>query len=290
MIVGSVLLIAELLILVLFLARRNAQPEAASAGTALSTTEMTAAPTEVTEEIVWDIIPDLGADVSGANVPRNPFGPEDFGYDDDGYMTCFAQPCMLGIDVSSYQGDIDWQQVRDAGITFVMIRVGGRGYGQAGNFFVDQKAQEYYAGAKAAGLQVGAYFFSQALNVDEALEEAALALELTKDWDMDLPLAYDWEFVTDEGRTAVSDMYSVAMCTRAFCDAVRDAGREAMVYVSLWFGYPFFEEFAEYPTWIALYTDQMEYAYAFQMWQYTASGRVPGIEGDVDMNIYFPAE
>lgn len=286
--VGSALLLVELVILVLFLMRRDAQPAATTTNATTQTTLATAAQTEPTEEIVWDIIPDLGPDISGANVPRNPYGSEDFGYGADGYMTCFAEPCMLGIDVSSYQGDIDWQQVKDAGITFAMIRVGGRGYGQAGNFFIDQKAQQYYAGAKAAGLQVGAYFFSQALSVEEALEEAKLALELTKDWEMELPLAYDWEFVNDDGRTAVADMYTVAMCTRAFCDAVQEGGRDAMVYVSLWFGYPYFEEFVQYPTWLALYTDEMDYAYEFQMWQYTASGRVPGISGDVDMNIYFP--
>ena len=291
LLLGIIAVLVMAVILVLFLALPSPSPTPAShTQSTAQATAIAEEPTDPTEEIIWDIIPDIGPDIAGSNVPRNRFGPEDFEYGEDGYLTCTAEPCMLGIDVSSYQGKIDWQQVKAAGISFVMIRVGGRGYGQAGNLFADQKAQEYYAGAKQAGLLVGAYFFSQALNTEEALEEAKFALELTKDWEMDLPLAFDWEFVNDDGRSATSDMYTVAMCTRAFCDEIRLAGRDAMVYVSMWFGYPYFEEFQDYPTWIALYTDEMDYAYEFRMWQYTASGSVPGIKGDVDMNIYFPPQ
>lgn len=291
---GGIVVLLELILLVIFITKRtpvqavhNKITTAATEGsTPLAVTEPAEATGE-TEQIIWDIIPDDGPDTYGPNVPRNRFGPEDFGYE-NGYLTCLTEPCLLGIDVSSYQPDIDWQQVKDSGISFVMIRVGGRGYGEAGNLFVDQKAQQHYAGAKEAGLLVGAYFFSQAISEEEALEEAELALKLTKDWEMDLPLAFDWEFISDEARTAVADMYSVAMYTRVFCDAVRDAGRDPMVYLSLWFGYPYFEEMVDYPVWLARYTDVMDYEYHFDMWQYTASGTVPGIEGDVDLNIYFP--
>ena len=98
---------------------------------------------------------------------ENTLGPEDFIYE-NGYLTCTAAPCELGVDVSSYQGVVDWQAVRDAGATFAIIRVAGRGYGQAGGIYDDKLAQTNYAGAKRAGLKVGVYFFSQAITAEEA--------------------------------------------------------------------------------------------------------------------------
>ena len=136
--------------------------------------------------------------------PPNPYGPTDFQYDGD-YLTCLAGESELGIDVSSFQGAIDWGQVRDAGVKFVMIRVGGRGYGQEGTLYADARAAENYAGAKAAGLRVGAYFFSQAICVEEAQEEAAYVLELIRDWTLDMPVVYDWEYLNEEARTANVD-------------------------------------------------------------------------------------
>ena len=95
----------------------------------------------------------------------------EFGYDGD-YLTCLSRQSILGIDVSKYQGEIDWQKVKAAGVEFVMIRIGYRGYGQAGTLGTDAMAQENYQGAKEAGLKVGGYFFSQAITTEEAIEEA----------------------------------------------------------------------------------------------------------------------
>lgn len=220
-------------------------------------------------------------------VPLNRFTPADFAYIGD-YLTCVSEDCLMGIDVSKYQGYVDWEQVREAGFSFVMIRVGYRGYGEAGTMRPDEMADEHYRGAREAGLQVGAYFFSQATNEEEAREEALYALELTQDWELDLPIVFDWEYISEEARTADVDADTLTACAIAFCQEISDVGRKTMIYVSPWFGNLHLDQLTEYPQWLALYKDQMDYKYHFDMWQYTCTGSVPGVEGDVDINIFFP--
>ncbi len=219
----------------------------------------------------------------------NPYKPEDFA-EIDGYLACVTGPCSMGIDVSSYQGDINWQQVKHAGVEFVIIRIGGRGYGQEGNLYADSRAQEYYRGAKAAGLQVGAYFFSQAVSRGEAYQEAQYALELLEGWELDLPVVYDWEYISASARTAKVDARTLTDCAKTFCKAVEDAGRSAMVYFN-----PnqakyrmYLEELTEYPFWLAMYDAPMSFPYEVEFWQYTDTGRIPGIYGNVDINLMLP--
>ena len=219
-------------------------------------------------------------------IPTTDLTAADFGYV-DGVFTCITRDCMLGIDVSKYQEEVDWAQVREAGYEFVMIRVGYRGYGEAGKLNADEWANIHYAGAKEAGLLVGAYFFSQAVSVEEALEEAAYALALVADWEMDLPLVYDWEYI-ENGRAAEVDTDTLTACAIAFCEEVKAAGRDPMIYVSPWFGNLHLYQLEAYPQWLAQYTDQFSYPYRFEMWQYTNQGTVPGVNGDCDINIYFP--
>lgn len=217
---------------------------------------------------------------------RNPFNPEDFDYDGD-YMTCLARPSELGIDVSYYQGDIDWQQVKDAGITFAFIRVGGRGYGE-GELYADVCAQKNYEGAKAAGIKVGAYFFSQAINEAEAQEEAWYALELISTWELDLPLVYDWEYISEDARTGWMEESDKILVTKAFFRVLEAVGVEPMAYVGHWAGEEYMHAVQDYPVWVVKYSDTMDFPYDFQYWQYTCTGSVPGIEGDVDINLYIP--
>ncbi len=221
-------------------------------------------------------------------ITPNRFKPEDFAYNSQGYLTCVTEECLMGIDVSSYQTDIDWRQVKAAGFDFVMIRVGGRSYGGSGKLYEDDMCESHYRGAKEAGLLVGAYMFSQAVNTQEAAEEAYFALNQIVAWELDLPLVYDWEYIDDEKRTAFIYEDVVTECVKTFCEIVENCGEEPMVYVSPWFGRMKLEELKDYPQWVARYTDQMDYAYHFDMWQYTCSGKVPGIAGPVDINIYFP--
>lgn len=222
---------------------------------------------------------------------ENVFTPKDFAYEGD-YLTCLTDESVLGIDVSKYQGEIDWQQVKAAGVEFVIIRLGFRGYGTAGGLNEDVMAQENYRGAKEAGLKVGGYFFSQAITVEEAVEEARYAMEIVRDWNMEMPLVYDWECLADDYRTVDVDTRLLTDCTIAFCDTVAQAGYTPMIYFN-----PdqsrkqmFLAELTQYEFWLAMYSDQMEYPYKVDMWQYTNEGSVPGISGNVDINLYFPYE
>ena len=116
--------------------------------------------------------------VFSPTLPPNPYAPEDFTVSEAGYVTC--SDGVMGIDVSEFQGNIRWNEVRDAGVEFVFIRVGGRGYGFKGALYDDSAAERNYKGAKKAGLQVGVYFFSQAINPRDAVEEAQYVLKRIK--------------------------------------------------------------------------------------------------------------
>ena len=214
---------------------------------------------------------------------------EDFSYDGD-YLACTAKAYERGVDVSHYQGEIDWKRVRDAGFTFAIIRIGGRGYGEDGRLYVDESAQVNYEGAKAAGLKVGAYFFSQAITEIEAREEARYALHLVRDWELDLPLVYDWEYISDEARTGNMEESDKIRFTKAFCKVIEDGGVQPMVYVAPWASVDYMLAVEEYPVWLVLYSDQMTFKYHFDYWQYSCTGKVPGISGEVDINLYIPSD
>lgn len=210
---------------------------------------------------------------------------------EDGFMKLVDGETIAGIDVSYYQKDIDWQQVKDAGITFAIVRLGYRGY-ESGDLFADEKVYQNLQGAREAGLLVGAYFYSQAISVEEAIEEAQFALEILDGFQLDLPVVYDWEFVTQVARTDGMDGETLTQCTIAFCDTVLAAGYEAMVYYNPHMAYNYFDLFAlqdkGYPIWLAHYTDTMTFPYRIDIWQYSYTGQVPGIPGNVDLNIMLP--
>ncbi len=219
-------------------------------------------------------------------IPTNPYGPEDFTYDGD-YLTCSAGPSSLGVDVSSHQGQIDWSQVAGAGVEFAMVRVGYRGT-TTGGFYYDDTADANLRGAKDAGLKVGAYVFSQATSAVEAADEAAKCITFLRDYEIDMPVVFDWEYVDSDARTADVDLETLMACTRTFCDAVADAGYEPMVYFNPHQAETLLEleELLDYPFWLAMYTDEMTYPHQVQMWQYTAKGSVPGISGNADLNLW----
>lgn len=225
--------------------------------------------------------------------PENPYGPADFEADEEtGEITLTSGNAMKGIDVSQWQGEIDWQQVKDSGVEFVIIRVGGRGTGDEGRLYSDDLAQSYYEGAVAAGLKVGAYFFSQSVTVEEAVEEAEFVLDAVKDWQVQLPLVYDWEYMGADARTGGMDARTLTDMAKAFCDTILDAGYQTMLY----FGHSqsvdlmHLEELVDYPFWLAKYSTIMDYPYKIHAWQYTDQGTVPGISGNVDMNLLFDYE
>lgn len=217
-------------------------------------------------------------------IPPNLYSPEDFVLE-DGFLSCVAGETVLGIDVSRYQGDIDWKKVKAAGVEFVMVRLGNRGIAE-GTLHEDPLARQNLQGAKAAGLKVGAYFYSQALNVAEAKEEATLALEILDGFLLDMPLAFDWE---QESRTQDVDARTLTDCTKAFCDVVSKAGYQPMIYFNSFQAKELLHlrELKEIPWWLAMYDITMEFPYRMDMWQYSCTGTVPGIKGSVDLNLLF---
>lgn len=230
--------------------------------------------------------PSAEAEPSKETIPLSAYGAGDFAYDGD-YLTCTAGNAVLGVDVSSHQGTVDWSQVKSAGFEFAMIRVGYRGYTQ-GSLSIDECAADNLSGAKAAGLQVGAYFFSQAISVEEARKEAKLCIEFLEDYSLDLPLVFDWEYVSGSARTGNMDAETVTACALAFCETVEAAGYEAMIYFNPHIAEEYLDltQLTAYPFWLALYSDNMTYPYTFEMWQYTDSGSVPGIQGKADINLW----
>lgn len=221
-------------------------------------------------------------------VAPNPYDAEDFAYNGL-FLECLAGESKAGIDVSSHQGKIDWPKVKAAGVEFVFVRLGYRGY-ETGQLHEDVYAKTNLAQAKAAGLQVGAYFFSQALNEQEALDEAAFALNVLDGFELDLPLVYDWEYVSETARTGSSTKEEVMACVAAYCGAVEQAGYSPMVYFNRYLAQSHLEltELTRFPFWLAMYTDEMTYPYRVEFWQYSDQGRIPGIEADVDLNIWMP--
>ena len=127
---------------------------------------------------------------------------------------------------------------------------------------------------------------------EEAAEEARFAMDIVRDWELDMPLVYDWEYIDEECRSAVVDTRMLTDCTKAFCETVDAAGYDSMVYFN-----PdqsrkqmHLEELVDYGFWLAMYSDHMTYEYKVDMWQYTCTGSVPGIDGNVDINLFFPYE
>jgi GH25 family lysozyme M1 (1,4-beta-N-acetylmuramidase) len=215
-------------------------------------------------------------------VPTSPFGVTDFS-EENGYLACVGSVSMAGIDVSHHQQSVDWQQVKDSGIQFAVIRLGYRGIGD-GSLNTDSYALANLTGAREAGLLVGAYFYSQATTIAEAEEEAAYALQILGDFKLDLPLAYDWEI---ESRTEAVDMQTATDCALAFCQAVTSAGHEAMIYFNSYQARERLDllRLKEYSWWLAMYGTDSNFPCRFDIWQYTQTGSVPGIEGNVDVNV-----
>lgn len=220
-------------------------------------------------------------------LPQSPYTAQDYRYE-DGFLTCTAGETVLGVDVSSHQEVIDWQQVAAAGIQFAFVRLGNRGY-ESGQLSADTYAMANLTGAQEAGLLVGAYLFSQAVSVEEAKEEAAFALEILDEFQLDLPLVYDWEYVNEEARTAQVDARTLTDCTKAFCIAVEEAGYESMIYFNSYQATDllYLNELEAYPWWLAMYDVSMDFPCKADLWQYTKTGSVPGIEGNVDVNLMF---
>lgn len=195
-----------------------------------------------------------------------------------------------GVDVSNYQGSIDWQALKSQGIEFAYLRLGLRGYGEQGTLYTDRSFARYYEGAKAAGIDVGVYFFSQAVTVREAADEALFALELLNGRALDLPVYYDWEPVSaDDSRTAVYDGRYLTAGAAAFCNIIEQGGYTAGVYLNRQQGYYRYDlrSLAGRSLWVADYADYPDFYYAYDVWQYEHQARLDGVGEIVDLNLEF---
>lgn len=228
----------------------------------------------------------------GPTLMPNPYGPEDF-ENRDGYLTCVSGESWLGVDVSAYQGVIDWQQVAASGVKFAMIRIGFRAWGSKGELHEDTYFAQNLQGAVDAGLQVGVYFFSQAISDEEAREEARFVLELLGDAQLQMPVVFDWETIPSADARA-NDVTNAELNRFAmlFCQEIKAAGYRPMVYFNLDFAKWRYDlqtiQDAGYGFWLAMYSESMTYANKVDMWQYSCTGTVPGIGTNVDLNLYFP--
>ena len=211
----------------------------------------------------------------------------------EGEEISYADPSVTvwkGIDVSYHNGDIDWERVRDDGISFAFLRLGYRGYGAEGTLNLDPKFHEYLAGAHAAGLRVGVYLFSQAINEKEALEEADLVLRELNGETLELPVVYDPESIpSDSARTDAVSGQQFTRNTEVFCEAVKNGGYQPMVYSNMnWEDHVFdLSRLTSYPLWYADYEAAPQSPYWFSCWQYAEDGHVDGVDGEVDLDVWF---
>ncbi len=199
----------------------------------------------------------------------------------------------LGIDVSKYQGEIDWNLVAADGIEFAIMRLGYRGYGTEGNMVIDEFYHQNMQGAIAAGIPVGVYFFSQATTPEEAVQEAELVISELKDYDISIPIIIDVEDVgSADARTNGMTPRELTYVAIAFCERIEEEDLKPMVYTNAnwFFNHLEMERLEEYDKWLAQYYRKPFFPYEFDIWQYTNKGTVNGIVGDVDLNLCFTDE
>lgn len=227
-----------------------------------------------------------------ASLPHHDYDWDNLSFNEDGFLQ--YEEASLGIDVSRFQGDIDWQQVAtEDNIDFAIMRLGFRGY-ESGKLVLDEKYVQNMEGAAQAGLTLGVYFFSQAVNVEEAVEEADFVCDNLAPYDVKRPVVFDTEKIKfDSYRTENLSKEELTAVTKAFCNRIKERGYQPMIYANAkWLSTRLnLSELTEFEVWYADYEyaekgEEPLYPYWFSMWQYTNKGKIPGIKGDVDVNIY----
>lgn len=226
------------------------------------------------------------------NVPAAPYNKDLLVR--DGSIMHYYDPnytTAIGIDVSRHQGTIDWQKVAASGmVEFAFIRVGGR-FAESGDFYDDAEFQRNIEGAQAAGIKVGVYFYSTAISVEEAIQDAEFVLEKIRPYSLEYPVVFDWEILSKTSRNANISKETLTAAALAFCQRIEQEWYTPMIYMGLDTGYNRLDlsQLTDYDFWFAQYNsrNQPDMYYNYRIWQYTDSGTVPGIEGKVDMNIAF---
>lgn len=256
---------------------------------------------ETMVSILRDIDPDKMVYVSGgtyvfANINHslkmNTFSNGTFAKDSNNQITYSENGKVVShkvIDVSKYQTAIDFAKVKNAGVEYAMVRCGYRSYG-SGILTEDTSFNNYAAEALKNNIKIGAYFFSQAINVEEAKEEAEYVLNMIKPYQISGPVAIDVEEIFDDTyrqmHLSASQLTDVII---TFCDRIKEAGYTPMIYSNLssFIGNIELDRLENYEKWLAYYSDEPYFPYEMSMWQYTDSGSIDGITGNVDLNISF---
>lgn len=205
------------------------------------------------------------------------------------YYVDGKQTSYVGVDISKVQDYVDFVKVKKSGINFVMLRAGARGYG-TGQLIVDDYFNDNLKRATDAGLEVGVYFFSQAITKEEAVEEANMVLENLGDYQISYPIAFDMEFIeNDQARIDSLSKADKTAIAKAFLDTIAAAGYKTMLYGNKeWLIKEVdMSKLTAYDVWLSQLTDVPDYPYQFTMWQYSTQGSVDGIAGPVNMNISF---
>lgn len=195
----------------------------------------------------------------------------------------------LGADLSKYNGEVDFAALKEEGIDFVMIRLGARGYG-SGQIALDEKFEEYITQATGAGLEVGVYFFSQAITAEEAVEESNFIIQTLANYKITYPIAFDMEYVqNDKARIEALSRDEKTAVAKAFLQNTKVAGYHPMIYgTKEWLIKEIdLTKLTDYDIWLSQQKDIPDYPYKFQMWQYTLEGKTSGVNGDVGLNISF---
>lgn len=245
---------------------------------------------EETPRIVNVYIPER--DVVYGNIPVNSYNVDNFKID-EGFMAYFDEDgnkiSHLGCDLSYHNEDVDWDALAASPVEFVMLRCGYRGYTEGG-LKKDEKFDEYAAEANRVGLKVGVYFYTQAVSVEEAREEAKFCIETIKDYDISYPVAIDTEYVNDaSARTNKQEISNElrSEMIRTFCDTVKEAGYYPMMYAGEnWMRRNMdLNVLSDIDVWAPQYYEKNDFMYDFTIWQYTEKGSVPGIKENVDLNV-----
>ena len=211
-----------------------------------------------------------------------------YNFGSDGAIQTSVNGSKFGIDISRHNGKIDWNAVKSSGVDYVIIRCGYRG-SSSGALITDQNFQSNIKGATAAGLKVGIYVFSQAINEVEAVKEASLAVSLAKGYKLTYPIFIDTE--SSGGRADKIDVATRTAVVNAFCQTVQSAGYQAGIYASKsWFETKLsMGSIGNYRIWLAQYAAAPTYSGRYDMWQYSSKGTISGINGKVDLNLSYLA-
>ena len=196
-----------------------------------------------------------------------------------------------GIDVSHYQGEIDWDAVKNSGVTFAILKI-GEYWSSSKKVIFDQFFERNYQACKRLGIAIGGYFYSYAFNSSEANEEADICLSLIKNKKFELPIFLDVEdkLIKNAVANGVASVESLTSAAVTFCERMSSAGYQGGVYASRDFFYNYFNipTLERFAIWLAHYTSvQTDYTGKYDFWQYTSKGSVPGINGNVDLNWFF---